>query len=129
MSFAQDFRERIIPRMRGEARKQAVLVAIGEIDFEDAAHAVRMVAINGGVGLLTVEQREAVFDPVPDLIWKEYEAALVRQTEDEAALAADPVRYYEDLAVACREPEKMRWTFAAICPEYRAYLIAARCAR
>ena len=37
-------------------------------------------------------------------------------------LATDPVGYYSWLTAGCRDPDRMRWVFAAISPPYRAHL-------
>jgi len=125
-AFPLHFRDTVIPRLREEAARQGALVALEEAEFEDAASAVRWIATASGAGLLTVEQREQIYDRIPDLIWDAYLAATREIEVDQRQREADPVAHYEALAASCRDPEQMRWTFAAICPEYRAYLLAAR---
>lgn len=137
MAFAHDFKENVIPRMREEAKKWAFLLAVEDIypgqtpdepTFEDAASAVTLIAIKGGVGLLAWDHKEAVLEGVADVIWVEYIKALARcrkwGEESGAAREADPVSFYESLAEHCTKPNQMRWVFAAGCPEYRSWLLS-----
>jgi len=126
MSFAEDFRERVWPRIRGEAKTQALFVVLGLAEFEDARAAVMKVARLGGMGLLPQDRYEQLEEAIPSLIWAEFTAAEVRIAGYHHTAEADPVAHYENLAGAS---EPLRWAFAAVCPEYRAYLLAARRAR
>jgi hypothetical protein len=123
MSFAEDFRDQVIPRMRLEARVQGLLVAAGEIEFGDAKYAVTMIAVRAGLGLLSPEAQERVTDRVPDLLWDAHEAGLKTILADERKRRDDPIGYFESAAAKCRDPEKMRWVFAAMCPAYRKHLV------
>lgn len=130
MAFADDFWDRAGPGIRAAAKSQAFLVAIGTDEFEDAYAVVHAIARAAGAGLLDEDQYEQMRSWIQDTLWTEFSAAEVRiaaiRGRSDAAMIADPVRYYAGLCARTSDPFRMQWVFAAICPEYRAYLIAAR---
>jgi len=126
MTFAHDFRDRVIPMMRSEAKVQGLLLAMDQTGFGEARHEVEMIAVRAGLGLLPVDQQEKVTGHVPDLIWGAYEAGITTLRREERDRLRDPIAYYETVVSGCREPEKMRWALAAADPIYRKRLIAER---
>ena len=129
MAFADDFRAEVVPRLSAEMRFQALQIALDLTGWEDAASTVGAVARKGGSGLLGSDHQERLSDWIDRTLFREEIAAEARiaDTEQriEAAIASDPIAYYDGLAARTSDPARMKWVFAAICPEYRTYLIAA----
>lgn len=130
MAFSDDFREAVVPRLREAAKAQAFFVALELIDAEEARNAVSAEARKAGSGLLKPNEQDRLLEWISNVIWNEIDAAhdrvVVLQMRAAAAEKTDPVRYYEGLAGRCSKPDAMRWTFAAIAPAYRKYLVGER---
>jgi len=130
MAFVEDFWATTRPKLYAAAKTQAFLVAVGTDEFEDAFEAVCVIARTAGAGLLPAERYEGLMEWIRDTIWREFTSAeahiSVLQDRIDAAVTADPVRYYDGLASRTSDPDRMRWAFAAFSPEYRAYLLAGR---
>lgn len=130
MSFANDFHAVAAPRLGPPIKAQGFLLAADCVDFSDARRAVNDVAIQFGASYLPAPVLDDLLDWIAAALLREFAQAEPRvatiEAEIDAQREADPVAYYRDLAATCADPERMRWVFAAICPEYRAYLIATR---
>jgi hypothetical protein len=131
MSFADDFKRHAAPRLRAVAKAHATFHALGDESFVDAHAAVHAEAAYLGAGFLPAENYDDLCDQITSLILNETDAAEISLAKSDetnaAALAADPVAYYEALVASSHRPdEALRWAYASICPEYRAYLIAQR---
>lgn len=130
MAFADDFRTCVLPRLREACRREGVFVACRLRDFADAHAAIWEEAAYLGALFLPEPVRADLEDWIGTtllhavLAAEQHNAVLGAELAEQ--LSRDPVTYYEELAEACREPERMRWVFAAISPEYRQHLIASR---
>lgn len=133
MAFLDEFRATVVPALRVTARAQAFFVALDLIEWEDARATIREQARKSGAGLLSPDEQERLYGWITETLWGEHAAAEARiaaiSERIDNAISADPVRYYAGLAARTSDPDHFQWVFAAVCPEYRAYLIAARDAR
>jgi len=123
MTFAEDFKREAAPRLRAVAKLHGTLHALGAESFSDAHAAVHAEASYLGAGFLPAENYDDLCEQITSAVLAETQAAETVADAVEAGAVADPIAHYEDLA---RGDDLLRWTFAAICPEYRAHLIAER---
>lgn len=130
MSFADDFRVMVVPRLKAATEAQGFLLGLDQTDFTDAHASVHVAASKRGAALLPDNVRADLDDWISASLLRESVKAEPRidalAAEIEAAEIADPVRHYSGLAAASSDPARMKWVFAAISPEYRAYLLAER---
>lgn len=135
-AFPTHFRDHVMPRLRQQVAVQAFLVACGSTSYAEGYDVVLAAARRYGALRLperlridgrTVRPLLELEDWISTSLLTGILQAEPRIAEIEAEIAAaDPVAHYEELAAASRNPDQMRWTFAAINPEYRAYLQAVR---
>ena len=118
MSFADDFRAHVTPRLRVTVQIQGLYAGCGFIGFTEALSAISSEASYFGAGHLPPE----IYD---DLIDWMASALLARVVEVEAWLdEIDPFTSLGQAAAGCAHPELMRWVFASVDPAYRNHLRA-----
>ena len=95
--------------------------------------AILATALHYGAGYLPSARFDELHDWIASALVEAITEAEPRvdamDAEIERQTVEDPIAHYERLAAESREPEKMRWAFAAISPVYRAHLLAVRRAR
>lgn len=131
MSFADDFKTMVGPRLNRAIAAQAFLLAADDdASYSDAMSAILDLARRYGASFLPGPLGEVLQEQIASALLKEIVRAEARvetlRAEIKAERAIDPVRHYEALAAASDDPDRMRWTFASISPEYRAFLLARR---
>ena len=125
--FPIHFRDAVMPRLRAAVDVQSFFIACGTREYGEASAEVFAIARKFGALHLPDQRLEELQEWIAIALLQGIAAAEKRVDEIEATLAAeDPIQHYEELAAQSQDPERMRWTFAAICPEYRAHLIAGR---
>ncbi len=125
--FPLHFRDHVMPKLRAAVNVQAFLIACGSATYSEGHAEVFAVARRYGALYLPDNRLADLQDWIATALVDGIDAAERRVDEIEAQHAiADPIQHYDMLAEQSRDPEAMRWTFAAICPEYRAHLIAGR---
>lgn len=131
--FAQQYREHALPELRRQVNFLALQVAMDDIEYDEAYD--RAILAADKLGRWNLPQKmwlngEQV-DPVAHLdqwlmatlteevanAWRRCDAAT---TAHQRELITDPIAHYDRLAEG---DSRLRWTFAAICPEYRRHLI------
>lgn len=127
MAIIDDFREGAVPRLREAARAQAFFVALGITDRHEARAEVCAEARKLGSTLLPPREQDRLFAWIGEVIWAELDKAhdriiVIEQRMDDA-IRDNPKRFFDGLAARCADPERMRWTFAAISQPYRQQLI------
>ena len=131
MTVIDDFREAAVPRLKAAAKVQALFVALALASLSEARSEIAALARMLGSGLLPRRDQDRLFDAwIPETLWDEVDRAHDRvaaiESRMDAAIKDNPSRFYEGLACRCDEPERMRWTFAAISKPYRVHLIQER---
>ena len=131
MAVIDAFRESALPRLREAARVQALFVVLDIAGADEARSEVSALASTLGANLLQRKDQDRLFDTwIPEALWAELEKALDRvvaiEQRMEVAIEDNPWRFYEGFAARCVDPERMRWTFAAISKPYRQHLIRER---
>jgi len=145
MNFPIHFRDHVMPRLRQQVTLQSFLIACGSATYAEGYDAVLAQARRYGALHLperlrvwdeaaarfrTIRPRAELEDWIATSLLTGILQAEPRVAEIEAGIeterVVDPVTHYDRLAANSRNPEAMRWTFAAICPEYRAHLQAVR---
>lgn len=145
MNFPTHFRDHVMPRLRQQVALQSFLIACGAASYAEGYDAVMTQARR--YGAMHLPERLRVWDEtlgrfrtarpraeLEDWIATSISTGILQaeprvaeiETNNERRADADPIAYYDGLAAGSRNPEAMRWTFAAICPEYRAHLQAVR---
>lgn len=130
MAIIDDFRETAVPRLREAARTQACFVALDIAEPHEARAEVTALARKLGSALLSPDEQAQLIVWIRETLWREIDKAHDRVTVIEmrmdAAISANPTRFYEGLAARCADSERMRWSFAAISKPYRDYLTKER---
>lgn len=122
VSFAIAFRAHVVPRLRLEIDKQAFLMACDLQDWHDSYYEVLHLAIERGALHLAERDLDSLKDWISTTLLEAVDKAEAKVAAIDVEIArqrtADPVGYYEGLATRCRDPERMRWIFAANNPAY-----------
>lgn len=126
MTFSENFREHVVPRLVAEIKQQATSLACDMIDWQDAFQAVFDVACRYGAmhlpDLILYDLREWIGSTLLDEVGNaEIVAATIERHEQ-----ADPIGHYESLAASSANPDAMRWVFASISREYRNSLLSVK---
>lgn len=121
MTFPDAFRAHVLPKLVRLAREGAIAMSDGEASFDEVMNGVMHEARRLGASRLP----EGVYAALEDYIekqvmdcWQGLDAATERVRKE---ASAHPVEHYSQLAA---EMPHLKWTFAAISPEYRAHAIA-----
>lgn len=126
-SLARHFREHVIPRLRSEIDRVASLLALDLIDWGAAEACITRIEAQYGANRLCDPEHEELLDRIcTHLLSRELEAEVsieAARAELERECAADPIGHYEWLARGSRDPDIIRWAFAAISPKYRDHLL------
>lgn len=126
--FAEQFRQHVIPRLNQEIDRLGPQLALGLIDWETAERRITCIAARYGASHLRDRGYEELLDWIDKhLLTRQLKAeAAIEDAKEALALqcAIDPVGHYEWLTTGSKDPDRIRWAFAAISPEYRAHLLA-----
>lgn len=130
MAVIDDFRDAAIPRLREAMKVQAFFVAVGLIEDYEAKAEVTALGRKLGSAMLSPKERDRLADWIRETLWadldKAHDRVAVIEMRADAAIKSNPYRFYEGLASRCSDPERMRWTFAAISKPYRDQLCKER---
>jgi hypothetical protein len=122
-----------MPKLRQQVAVQSFFIACGIVDYGEGHKAILATAMHYGAAYLPTARFDELRDWIASALVEGITDAEPRvdamEAEIERQAIEDPVAHYESIAASSKEPEKMRWAFAAISPEYRAHLLAVRRAR
>jgi hypothetical protein len=117
-SFADDYRQHVLPLLAGTSYVAAARLAMDGAEFRDCLALVWAEAMRLGAGFLQDDAMRDVRDWIMAKLVRDLVAIEAGVSEIEAQAWLDPVGHYDGLS----DDPALRWTFAAISPEYRAAL-------
>lgn len=130
MAIIDDFRDATIPRLRDAMKVQAFFVAVGLVEDHEANSEINGLARKLGSAMLSSKEQDRLFAWIRETLWTELDKAhdrvAVIEMRMDAAIEANPSRFYEGLAARCTDPERMRLVFASISKPYRDQLSKER---
>lgn len=122
--FANTFRTLVMPSLRERCRYYGILVSCDQIGLGEACDLVMDEARKRGATYLDSRKLTDLLDWTATRILTETDVADQNRAHIRAEEKADPVGYYTKLTAMCSNPERIKWIFASISPEYRAHLLA-----
>lgn len=122
--FAQQYREHALPELRRQVNFLALQVAMEDIEYDEAYDRALLAADKLGRMYLPSDRARDLDQWLMASLTEEIVNAERRidatNTEHQRELINDPIGHYDRLAEG---NARLRWAFAAICPEYRSHLI------
>ena len=115
MISAADFRQHALPLLEAPAFIAAARLVLDDAGYREAAALVWSEAVRLGGAELPDDALLRLRSWVAAMLKRECDAIRGRMDEIEAQAWLDPVAHYDGLS----DDPAVRWTFAAICPEYR----------
>jgi hypothetical protein len=122
--FSQQYREHALPELRRRVSFLALQVALEDIEYDEAHDRAINAADKLGRWNLPNDRIADLAHWLMATLTEEVANAWRRcdaiNTAHQRELIANPIAHYERLAAG---DTRLRWTFAAICPEYRRHLV------